>query len=129
LSSPELSSAGDARPLVAVVCSVPLVGEAVRSVLDFAEVRSFGGGQDTAGLLASLLPDAVIVDSDEDADAAMGFARQREVPVLHIRLRDRSLRLFRDGAWEHVAGGEGPTPEAIRNVIAGALFSRRVAMR
>ena len=129
MSSPELHPPSDGRPLVAVVCSVPLVGEAVRSVLDFAEVRSFGGGQDTAGLLASLRPDAVIVDSDEDADAATQFARQSDAPILHIRLRDRSLCLFREGTWEHVAGEEGPTPEAIRNVIAGALFSRGGAVR
>jgi hypothetical protein len=111
------------RPLVAVVCAVPLLGEAVESALEFAEVRSFTARRDTAGLLQWLRPDAVVVDSEDDALAASEAAGD-ELPVLHISVRDRSLRLFRRGTWTQVARNEGPTPESIRNVLAGALFAR-----
>ena len=113
------------RPLVAVICSVPLVGEAVAGALEFAEVRSFAaGGGDLEGLLASLRPDALIVDSAAGAEAAAEFARAYDLPVVHVSIRDRTLHLFRDGEWEQISNGEGPTPEAIRNVVAGALFAR-----
>ena len=35
-----------------------------------------------------------------------------------------TLRLYRVGEWEQIGDGEDPTPEAIRNVVAGALFAR-----
>ena len=38
----------DARPLVAVVCAVPLLGEAVESALDFAQVRAFASAETTS---------------------------------------------------------------------------------
>jgi hypothetical protein len=125
MTTAHLRLAEGGRPLVAAVCSVPLVGEAVRSALEFAEVRIFTGQRDTAGLLRSLKPDVVIVDSDPDADEASAYAAETDVSVLQISIRDRSLRLFRNGEWEQVGDGEGPTPEAVRNVVAGTLFSRR----
>jgi hypothetical protein len=113
------------RPLVAVLCSVPLLGEAVGSLLDFAEVRAFSArGGDIGGLLRWLRPDAVIVDSEAGAAEATAFALEHGLPVLHISVRDRELRLFRAGEWELVGNGEGPTPESIRNVVAGSLFAR-----
>ena len=122
-----MSSEGDtssaARPLVAVVCVVPLVAEAVSAALDFAEVRSFAGHRDTPGLLRWLNPDAVVVDNPEDAAEAAEFAQTNELPVVQVCVHDRSLEVFRDGRW-HDASDEGPTPEAIRNVLAGSLFAR-----
>jgi hypothetical protein len=117
------ATAAGERPLVAVVCAVPLLGEAVESVLEFAEVRSFTARRDTAGLVQWLRPDAVVVDSEDDALAASEAAGD-ELPVLHISVRDHSLRLFRRGTWTQVASNEGPTPESIRNVLAGTLFAR-----
>jgi hypothetical protein len=112
------------RPLVAVICSVPLVGEAIRSALDFADVQSFAGQRDTAGLLRWLKPDVVIVDSDSDASESAAYAAENDSAVLHICVRERKLRLFRRGEWEQVGNGEGPTPEAVHNVVAGLLFAR-----
>jgi hypothetical protein len=115
-----------ARPLVAVICAVPLLTEAIRGSLDFADVQAFAADNgDAAGLLRWLKPDAAIVDSDDGARDAARFARGSGLPLLHISVRDESLRLLRDGAWETVSNGEGPTPEEVRNVIAGALFSRQ----
>ena len=112
-------------PLIAVVCSVPLLREALGAALDFGEVRSFSEqGGDIVGLLQWLQPDAVIVDSEDGAASAAAYALEHGLPIVHVSLRDRTLRLYRAGAWEEVANGEGPTPEAIRNVVAGALFAR-----
>ena len=111
--------------MVAVVCSVPLLGEAVGSALEFAEVRVFSDrGGDIAGLLRWLRPDAVIVDSEAGAAEATAFALEHGLPLLHISVRARELRLFRQGEWEQVSNGEGPSPETVRNVVAGALFAR-----
>jgi hypothetical protein len=125
MTSTHLRSESETRPLVAVLCSVPLLGEAMGSALEFAEVRSFAAsGGDIAGLLRWLRPDAVIVDSEATAAEATAFALEHDLPVLHVSVRDRELRLFRAGEWELVGNGEGPTPETIRNVVAGALFAR-----
>ena len=130
MSSTRLPSEGEFRPLVAVLCSVPLLGEAITSALEFAEVRSFAAaGGDLAGLLAWLRPDALVVDSAAGAEAAAAFAREHDLPVVHISVRDRTLHLFRHGAWEQVATIDGPTPESIRNVVAGALFARAEIVR
>jgi hypothetical protein len=114
------------QPLVAVVCDVPLLVEAVDPALEsFAEVRAFKARGDTEGLLRWLRPDVVIVDTDEDARQAAVVAKEFGVSVLHISVRERTLRVFQHGAWRHEVNGEGPTPESIRNVVAGTLFGRR----
>jgi len=128
MSGVELRSAERSRPLVAVVCGVPLLGEAMRAALDFAEVRLFSEkGGDVAGLLEWLRPDAVVVDTNDGADGATAYALAQQRPLLHVGVRDRALRLFHQGQWRDVANGDEPTPEAIRNVVAGALFAREGA--
>jgi len=128
MSSTQLRLAYKARPLVAVVCVVPLLGEAMESALDFAEIRSFSASDgDIAGLLRWMRPDALIVDNEGDAEEAAAFARDHELPVLHVSVHERALRLYRHGRWEVIGSGEGTTPTVIRNVIAGALFSREGA--
>jgi hypothetical protein len=118
-------SADAGRPFVAVICAVPLLGEAVACALDFAQVRTFAAdGGDVAGLLSWVKPDAVIVDTDDAARDASAYAAASGVPALHICVQKQSLRLFRRGAWEDVSNGDGPTPETIRNVIAGGLYAR-----
>jgi hypothetical protein len=116
--------------MVVIICSVPLIEEAVGSALEFAEVRSFsdrGGG--IAGLLSWLRPDAVVVDSDAAAAEAAAFALEHPLPLLHIAVVEQRLRLFLNGDWEHVADAEGASAESIRNVIAGALFARQERAR
>jgi hypothetical protein len=125
MSGAELRPAERTRPLVAVVCGVPLLGEAMQSALDFAEVRLFSEkGGDVAGLLEWIRPDAVVVDTEDGAESATPYAQAQQRPLLHVGIRERVLRLFHQGEWRHVGNGEGPTPEAIRNVVAGALFAR-----
>jgi hypothetical protein len=113
------------RPLVAVVCSVPLLAEALQSTLEFADVRAFSShAGDVAGLLRSVRPDAVIVDSAPTAEEAASFAHEYDLPVVHISVHDDLLHVFRAGRWESALDQDGPTPEAIRNAVAGALFAR-----
>jgi hypothetical protein len=117
--------AASARPLVVAVCSVPLLQEALAAALeDIAEVQGFPAHRgDTVGLLRWLKPDAVVVDAEEEAEAAASFARESKSPILHISLAERKLRILRDGDWEDT-GSEGTSPEEIRNILAAGLFGR-----
>lgn len=125
MTAPTFGELDRARPLVAVMCVVPLIGEALVSALDFAEVRSFNGGGDIAGLLQWLRPDAIVVDDDEGVAGASAYAAEHALPLVHVCVRTRSTRIFADGVWRDVPGDDGPSPDMIRNVIAGALFARR----
>jgi hypothetical protein len=116
--------AGRELPLVALVCAIPLLAEAVRSELGFAEVVAFADqGADIGGLLHWLHPDAVVVDTDEAAAGAAAYAREHELPVVHIAAQRQALYLFQDGAWEENGNSEGLTPENVRNVLVGALYA------
>ena len=94
------------------------------SALEFADVRTFASGGDVAGLLGWLRPAALIVDSDAGAEAAAVYAREHDLPLLHVSLRDSHAALVpRRRVGGGVESGEGPTPEAIRNIVAGSLFA------
>lgn len=130
MNSTQMRPTENTRPFVAVVCSVPLLGEAMEAALDFAHVQSFSAaGGDIKGLLGWLRPDALIVDDEACAAEALTLARELQLPVLYVSVRAHALRLFRSGAWEDVDSGSGPEPEVVRNVLAGVLFARRGAVR
>jgi hypothetical protein len=114
-----------ARPLVAVICRVPLIGEALASTMDpIADVQPFpADGGDTDGLLRSLQPDAVVVDCDEEAKAAEAYARDTDAPLVCVHVRQDRIRVYANGAWETRDGGV--SPEEIRNVLVGGIFGRR----
>ena len=111
---------------MAAVYTVPLLCEALAGALEgIAELRTFPARHgDTGGLLRSLEPDAVIVDSDDEADAAATYGADTGAPLVHVMLRERRLRVFRDGAWIDLERG-GATPEAIRNIIVGGIYGRQ----
>jgi hypothetical protein len=114
----------DAQPLVAVLSRAPIVSEGIAAALGgLADVRHFVGDGDTDGLLRSLLPDAVVVDTRDRADAAVEFAREADTPLLHISLPEQELRIYgREGWREDVS--HGASSEGIRNALAGALYGR-----
>ncbi len=114
----------DERPLVALVCDVPLIAEAVAIALEeIAEVRVFPGGRGgTDGLLRSLDPDGVVVDSPREAEAAAAFAQERGVPLLEVSLVEQRLRVLGPSGWEE--DGDSATPEAIRNMLVGRMLGR-----
>jgi hypothetical protein len=121
-----LAQVEPAQPVVAVICRVPILGEAIAEALDsFAVVRRFPGtGGDTSGLLRWLAPDAVVVDSRSDADAAAAYAERTDAHVVHVSLEDGTLRVLDGGNWNRPEG-VAACPEGIRNVLVGGLFGRR----
>src|SRR5919204_530495 len=77
---------------------------------------------DLLGLLASLRPDAIVVDSEVAAETISLYARIHEVPLLHIDLRAQRLLILEHGDWR---SEETVTAESVRNAVAGALLGRR----
>jgi hypothetical protein len=118
-----------AEPLVAVVCEVPLLAEALAaSLVGIAEVRAFPADvEDLEGLLRSLDPDAVVVDRADSVEAAERFARESDVPLVHVLIRKGEVHMLRAGAWEFHDGDEGTSPEAIRNALVAGMFGRQRA--
>jgi hypothetical protein len=119
-----VTGTSEVLPLVAVLYTVPLLCEAISSALDnIAEVRTFPAGRgDTIGLLKSIRPDAVVVDDAIEAAEARSWAESQDRPLVHICLRQRTIRVLRDGDWEESAGASAAS---IRNVIAGSMYARR----
>ena len=116
-------------PLVAVICSVPLVFEGLRDALSsIARVQFFPAATGTTGLLRWVKPDAVVVDSEDEAEYATAFARELDLPLVLISVRDAEVRFFTRGVWLKATNGdEGATPQTVRNIIAGSLYGRRHA--
>jgi hypothetical protein len=110
------------QPLVAVLSSVPLLSEAISLSLDgIANVRGFPAQRgDPIGLLEALAPAAVVVDDTAEAEAVRQWAEDQGVPLVHVRLHKRKIRLLRHGEWQESIGASA---EAIRNVIAGSLYA------
>jgi hypothetical protein len=117
-----MNSSRRRQPLVAVLYSVPLLCEAIASALDnIAEVRTFPARRgDMVGLLHSLQPDAVVVVHPIEALELQGWADSHDVPLLEICLRERKIRVLRNGEWEESSGASA---ESIRNSIAGAIYA------
>jgi hypothetical protein len=111
-------------PLVAVVCRVPLLAEALTAALEgIATVRRFPAERgDTVGLLRAVDPDAVVVDSEAEAHHAAVFARAADTALVHVSLYDQVLRIFEDGSWHE--SDEEASPESIRNAVLGGIFRR-----
>jgi hypothetical protein len=110
------------QPLIAVICTVPLLEEALLAAVgDMTTVRSFPAGRDTTGLLSWLRPDGIVVDSDEEAENALPFARELGLPLLHVSLAKRKLRILRDGEWDEPEELTA-SPETVRNIIVGGIF-------
>ena len=114
------------EPLVAVVCAVPLLGEAMQGALEgLADVKVIPARQpELGGLLKSLQPDAIVVDDEEEAAVAATYARFARVPVIHVGLRTSRLRLLHEGAWVTPEESDA-SPETVRNLIAGGIYGRR----
>jgi hypothetical protein len=111
------------QPLVAVLYSVPLLCEAISSALDdIAEVHMFRARRgDVVGLLRSLRPDAVVVDDPTEARAAREWTESSGIPLVHINLRQRKIRVLDHADWVESAGA---SPESIRNIVAGSMYAR-----
>lgn len=115
------------EPVIAVVYSVPLVVEAlVDGLRGLGEVRAFPASTgDVEGLLGSLQPAAVVVDRDDEALTASRYAHAAGIPVVHVDLRARSVRLFAGARWRDTH--EDTSPQAVRNLLAAAIYGANVA--
>jgi hypothetical protein len=115
------------EPLVAVVCRVPLLSQALTAALEgIASVSSFPAGRgDTDGLLRALAPDAVIVDTRDEARQAEAFASETRSPLVHVSLRERRLQVLENGRWRQAQ--EAESAEAIRNALVDGMFRRERA--
>jgi hypothetical protein len=113
-------------PLVAVVCTVPLLGEAVTGALEgLAECKFIPARQpELGGLLKSLQPDAIVVDDNQEGAVAATYARFARVPVIMVSLRANTVQLLDDGRWVY-PDESSATAEAIRNLVAGGIYGRR----
>lgn len=111
------------QPRIAVLYSVPLLCEALLSALEnIAEVQTFPARRgDTVGLLRSVQPDAVVVDDADEADEAQRWTKRHHLPLVFISLRDRKIKVLRNGTWEE---SSGTSAESIRNVLAGSIYGR-----
>ena len=114
-------------PLIAIVCAIPLLGQALCDALDeLAECKVIPARQDDiAGLLKSMQPDAIVVDAEDEAESAATYSRFARIPVIHVDLSAHMLRLYEDGRWEYAEDLEA-SPEGIRNLVASGLYGRRV---
>jgi hypothetical protein len=120
--TPATAGRHEHRPLVAVICQVPLLEEALRAAVgDVTTVRRFPPGRGTIGLLGLLRPDGIVVDSDEEAENAAPFAREGGLPLLHVSLADRTVRVLCDGEWNEPEELTA-SPETVRNIIVGGIF-------
>ena len=111
--------------VVAVISRVPLISEAVSGALEgIADVRWFpADAGDAGGLVRSLRPSAVVVDSEDVAGDVEPAAGDVDALLLHVLLQEGTVRVLRDGVWEDA---EGPaSPNAIRNLIVGAVYGTR----
>lgn len=111
------------QPLVVVLYTVPLVCEAIVSALEsIAEVRAFPAGRgDMKGLLASIQPDAVVVDDPILAAEVRSWAASQDLRLVHICLRQRTIRVLRNGDWEESADA---SVASIRTAVARSMFAR-----
>lgn len=116
-------AASRVRPLVLALIVTPLLTELLHDLLDeVAQLRHFpAGSPDLDGLVRHTMPDALIVDSDQDAPELCGVADELSVPLVQILLPSHEARVFRDGRWNPLPLPI-ESPMTIRNLLLGELF-------
>jgi hypothetical protein len=116
-------AANRVRPLVLALTVTPLLTELLHDLLDeIAQLRDFPpGSPDLDGLVRHTMPDALIIDSDQDASELAAVADELSVPLVQISLPSHEARVFRDGGWNPLALPI-ESPMTIRNLLLGELF-------
>ena len=111
------------RPLVLALTMTPLLTELLRDLLgESALVRDFpGDSADLEGLVRHTQPNALVIDSDQDAFELSAVAEELSVPLVQISLPSHEARVFRDRRWSPVPLPID-SPTSIRNVLLGELF-------
>lgn len=125
-----LHTLGPGAPVVLAVTGTPLLNETLEAALSgIAVLRRLPAGlSDLNDLVRHIAPDAVVVDSDEDANNLATTAAQCAVPLLHVSLKSRGLRVLRDGGWRAFPSCE-TSPNSIRNILIGEIFGAATRRR
>lgn len=115
-------SAAPPAPVVLAVTATPLLNETLAAALDgVAVLRHIPAGiADLAGLVRHIDPDALMVDDEGATDLAV-VAAELSLPLVHVSLRTRELRVLRHGGWRAFPSW-GASPNAIRNVLIGEIY-------
>jgi hypothetical protein len=117
--------------LVVVLCVTPLLQEAVTTAVgDLATVAAIAPrGHDAASLIGWIDADAVIVETESDADAASEAARATGTSLVQIGPAQREVRFLTDDGWVAAAPTGGSAIETLRGVLANRLLHARATRR
>jgi hypothetical protein len=124
------STAAPGAPVILAVTGTPLLNEALETALDgIAVLRCLPVGiSDLDALIPHIGPDALVVDSDDTANKLAAVAAAYSVPLVHVSLKTRELRVLGDAGWRAFLSSE-TSPNAIRNVLIGEIFGSSIRRR
>jgi hypothetical protein len=125
-----LHTLGPGSPVVLAVTETPLLTETLKGALDgIAVLRLLPAGlSDLDDLVRHIAPDAVVVDTEEAATCLAPAAAECAAPLVHISLKTRELRVFRESEWRAFPSWE-TSPNSIRNVLIGVIYASTTARR
>jgi hypothetical protein len=123
-------TAARGTPVILAVTGTPLLNEALEAALDgIAVLRRLPAGiSDLDALTRHIGPDAIVVDSDDAADKLAAVAAADSVPLVHVALKTREVRVLGDDGW-HAFPSSETSPNAIRNVLIGEIFGTSIRRR
>jgi hypothetical protein len=116
-----------ADPVVVGVISVPLLHDSLTEALDGVAVllRVPPEIPDLAGLIRHTGPSVLVGDSSDAITELAAIGEELSIPVVHISLETRQLRVLRDRHWTVFPSTE-MRPHEIRNVVMGAIYGAYV---
>ncbi len=115
---------GPGAPVVLAVTETPLLNETLKTALDgIALLRRLPAGLvGLDDLVRHIAPDAIVVDSEEGATGLAPAATACTLPLVHISLKTRELRVLRESEWRAFPSWE-TSPNSIRNVLIGVIYA------
>ena len=118
------SSSAQRESLVVVFCVTPLLREAVASAVgDLAKVAGIDPrGSDPASLIEWVHADAVVVETESDAEAAADAARATGTTLVQIAPAQRDVRFLTEDGWIAAAPTGGSAMQTLRGVLANGLL-------
>lgn len=125
-----LHTLGPGAPVVLAVTETPLLNETLKAALDgIAVLRRLPAGlSDLDDLVRHIAPDAVVVDTEEGATSLAPAAAACAVPLVHVSLKTRELRVLREREWRAFPSWE-TSPNSIRNVLIGVIYAPTTGRR
>jgi hypothetical protein len=111
------------QPVVAVLSAVPLFTEALAMELEgIAETQAFPAeGRDVNSFFRWLGPTLIVVDERSDSAAAMDYARETNVPLVRVSLRDQAMAVLEPDGWRSVSGATPLSTASIKTFLLKVL--------